>query len=62
MKRSGMVSISFQFFFRFCLALVVNDNVCRFIEEDFDAYIKRIKQPYVWGGELELLMASHFLR
>ncbi|KAL2554603.1 uncharacterized protein Fot_08222 [Forsythia ovata] len=33
-----------------------------FIEEDFDAYVKRIKQPYVWGGEPELLMASHVLR
>ncbi|CAA2938734.1 Hypothetical predicted protein [Olea europaea subsp. europaea] len=33
-----------------------------FIEEDFDAYVTRIKQPYVWGGEPELLMASHVLR
>ncbi|CAI9780086.1 unnamed protein product [Fraxinus pennsylvanica] len=33
-----------------------------FIEEDFDEYVKRIKQPYVWGGEPELLMASHVLR
>ncbi|KAL2533876.1 OTU domain-containing protein [Abeliophyllum distichum] len=33
-----------------------------FIEEDFDTYVKRIKQPYVWGGEPELLMASHVLR
>ncbi|KAL2539808.1 OTU domain-containing protein [Abeliophyllum distichum] len=33
-----------------------------FIEEDFDAYVKRIQQPYVWGGEPELLMASHVLR
>ncbi|PRQ56289.1 putative OTU domain-containing protein [Rosa chinensis] len=30
-----------------------------FIEGDFDAYVKRIQQPYVWGGEPELLMASH---
>lgn len=33
-----------------------------FIEGDFDAYVKRIRQPYVWGGEPELLMASHVLR
>ncbi|KAK1570551.1 hypothetical protein Q3G72_003607 [Acer saccharum] len=33
-----------------------------FIEGDFDAYLKRIQQPYVWGGEPELLMASHVLK
>ncbi|KAI7753057.1 hypothetical protein M8C21_016812, partial [Ambrosia artemisiifolia] len=33
-----------------------------FIEEDFDVYIKRIEKPYVWGGEPELLMASHVLK
>lgn len=33
-----------------------------FIEGDFDAYIKRIQLPYVWGGEPELLMASHVLK
>ncbi|XP_057979529.1 uncharacterized protein LOC131165606 [Malania oleifera] len=33
-----------------------------FIEGDFDAYVERIQQPYVWGGEPELLMASHVLR
>ncbi|KAI9124442.1 hypothetical protein K1719_004364 [Acacia pycnantha] len=32
-----------------------------FIEGDFDAYVKRLQQPYVWGGEPELLMASHVL-
>ncbi|KAF8008999.1 hypothetical protein BT93_J0095 [Corymbia citriodora subsp. variegata] len=32
------------------------------IEGDFDAYIERIQQPYVWGGEPELLMASHVLK
>ncbi|KAI8028756.1 Protein NTM1-like 9 [Camellia lanceoleosa] len=25
-----------------------------FIEGDFDAYVERIRKPYVWGGELEL--------
>ncbi|RYR01135.1 hypothetical protein Ahy_B06g079978 [Arachis hypogaea] len=30
-----------------------------FIEGDFDTYLKRIQQPYVWGGEPVLLMASH---
>ncbi|KNA16518.1 hypothetical protein SOVF_088450 [Spinacia oleracea] len=33
-----------------------------FIEEDFDSYVKRIQQPYVWGGEPELRMASHVLK
>ncbi|XP_060183523.1 OVARIAN TUMOR DOMAIN-containing deubiquitinating enzyme 4-like [Lycium barbarum] len=33
-----------------------------FIEGDFDAYVKRIEKPYVWGGEPELLMASHVLK
>ncbi|KAM0068787.1 putative OTU domain, papain-like cysteine peptidase superfamily [Helianthus debilis subsp. tardiflorus] len=33
-----------------------------FIEEDFDAYVKMIEKPYVWGGEPELLMASHVLK
>ncbi|KAI3470566.1 hypothetical protein Pfo_027229 [Paulownia fortunei] len=33
-----------------------------FIEEEFDVYVKRIQQPYTWGGEPELLMSSHILR
>lgn len=33
-----------------------------FIEGNFDAYVKRIQQPYVWGGEPELIMASHVLK
>ncbi|XP_057472211.1 OVARIAN TUMOR DOMAIN-containing deubiquitinating enzyme 4-like [Actinidia eriantha] len=33
-----------------------------FMEEDFDTYVNRIRQPYVWGGEPELLMASHVLK
>ncbi|XP_059628411.1 uncharacterized protein LOC132271142 [Cornus florida] len=33
-----------------------------FIDGDFDAYVKRMQQPYVWGGEPELLMASHVLK
>ncbi|PWA75233.1 Ovarian tumor, otubain [Artemisia annua] len=33
-----------------------------FIEGDFDVYVKRIEKPYVWGGEPELLMASHILK
>ncbi|KAL8162084.1 hypothetical protein V2J09_013573 [Rumex salicifolius] len=33
-----------------------------FIEGDFDAYVKRLRQPFVWGGEPELLMASHVLK
>ncbi|XP_050385574.1 OVARIAN TUMOR DOMAIN-containing deubiquitinating enzyme 4-like [Argentina anserina] len=30
-----------------------------YIEGNFDTYVERIQQPYVWGGEPELLMASH---
>ncbi|XP_042480052.1 uncharacterized protein LOC122060981 [Macadamia integrifolia] len=33
-----------------------------FIEGDFDMYVKSIQQPNAWGGEPELLMASHVLR
>ncbi|GFQ00354.1 otu domain-containing protein at3g57810 [Phtheirospermum japonicum] len=33
-----------------------------FMEEEFDVYVKRIQQPYAWGGEPELLMCSHVLR
>ncbi|KAD2093507.1 hypothetical protein R6Q59_008749 [Mikania micrantha] len=33
-----------------------------FIEGDFEAYVKRIEKPYVWGGEPELLMASHVVK
>ncbi|CAN1747639.1 OVARIAN TUMOR DOMAIN-containing deubiquitinating enzyme 4, partial [Linum perenne] len=33
-----------------------------FIEEDLDTYIDRMQKPYVWGGEPELLMASHILK
>ncbi|CAL5397626.1 unnamed protein product [Camellia sinensis] len=27
-----------------------------------EAYVEIIRQPYVWGGEPELLMASHVLK
>ncbi|KAJ8765937.1 hypothetical protein K2173_020453 [Erythroxylum novogranatense] len=49
-------------------ALVVDELLKRrkeaewFIEGDFDVYVTRIRQPYVWGGEPELLMASHVLK
>ncbi|WCJ19186.1 OVARIAN TUMOR DOMAIN-containing deubiquitinating enzyme 4 [Euphorbia peplus] len=49
-------------------AQVVNELLTRreesewFIEGDFDTYVKRIEKPYVWGGEPELLMASHVLK
>lgn len=33
-----------------------------FVEGDFDAYISEIRKPHVWGGEPELLMASHVLQ
>ncbi|XP_076940100.1 uncharacterized protein LOC143609144 [Bidens hawaiensis] len=49
-------------------AQVVNELLKRrkeikwFIEDDFDLYLKMIEKPYVWGGEPELLMASHVLK
>ncbi|XVE68641.1 hypothetical protein DITRI_Ditri09bG0084900 [Diplodiscus trichospermus] len=49
-------------------AQVVNELLKRreetewFIEGDFDTYVKEIQQPFVWGGEPELLMASHVLK
>ncbi|KAL2464826.1 OTU domain-containing protein [Forsythia ovata] len=33
-----------------------------FIEGDFDTYVSQIRKHHVWGGEPELLMASHVLR
>lgn len=33
-----------------------------FIEGDFDTYVSQIRKPQVWGGEPELLMASHVLQ
>ncbi|KAI4325651.1 hypothetical protein MLD38_031031 [Melastoma candidum] len=33
-----------------------------FVEGDFDTYVAQIRKPHVWGGEPELLMASHVLR
>eukprot|EP01018_Ginkgo_biloba_P032907 Gb_28852 [translate_table: standard] len=33
-----------------------------FVEGDFDTYVKQIRKPHVWGGEPELLMASHVLQ
>ncbi|KAF6173294.1 hypothetical protein GIB67_026989 [Kingdonia uniflora] len=34
----------------------------KFIEGDFDEYVKNIQRNNAWGGEPELLMASHVLR
>uniref|UniRef100_A0A7N2R1N4 Ubiquitin thioesterase OTU n=1 Tax=Quercus lobata TaxID=97700 RepID=A0A7N2R1N4_QUELO len=33
-----------------------------FLEGDFDTYVKQMRQPHMWGGEPELLMASHVLQ
>ncbi|XP_076955027.1 OVARIAN TUMOR DOMAIN-containing deubiquitinating enzyme 4-like [Bidens hawaiensis] len=33
-----------------------------FIEGDFDSYVSQIRKTHVWGGEPELLMASHVLK
>jgi OTU domain-containing protein 6 len=32
-----------------------------FIEGDFDTYVKRMRQPHIWGGEPELLMLANVL-
>jgi len=34
---------------------------CRFLEGDFNEYVRHIRKPHVWGGEPELLMCSHVL-
>lgn len=31
------------------------------MEGDFDTYVAQMRKPHVWGGEPELLMASHVL-
>ncbi|XP_057982465.1 OVARIAN TUMOR DOMAIN-containing deubiquitinating enzyme 4 isoform X5 [Malania oleifera] len=33
-----------------------------FIEGNFDTYVSQIRKPHIWGGEPELLMASHVLQ
>ncbi|XWS59205.1 hypothetical protein CRYUN_Cryun08bG0101700 [Craigia yunnanensis] len=33
-----------------------------FVEGDFDTYVSQTRKPHVWGGEPELLMASHVLQ
>lgn len=33
-----------------------------FVEGDFDTYVSNIRESHVWGGEPELLMASHVLQ
>jgi OTU domain-containing protein 6 len=34
----------------------------RFLEGDFESYVKKMRKPHAWGGEPELLMCSHVLR
>lgn len=45
------------------LTIVLNIGLftCRFIEGDFDTYVKRMRQPHIWGGEPELLMLANVL-
>ncbi|KAK1381592.1 OTU domain-containing protein [Heracleum sosnowskyi] len=49
-------------------ANVVNEFIKRqadsewYLDGDFDTYITHMRQPHVWGGEPELLMASHVLK
>ncbi|KAG6651287.1 hypothetical protein I3843_06G094200 [Carya illinoinensis] len=33
-----------------------------YLEGDFDRYVVHMRQPHIWGGEPELLMASHVLQ
>ena len=33
----------------------------RFLEGNFDSYVAHIRKPHVWGGEPEILMATHVL-
>uniref|UniRef100_A0A1D1Z2F4 Ubiquitin thioesterase OTU n=1 Tax=Anthurium amnicola TaxID=1678845 RepID=A0A1D1Z2F4_9ARAE len=33
-----------------------------FVEGDFDTYVSQMRKPHVWGGEPELLMATHVLQ
>lgn len=33
-----------------------------YLEGNFDSYVTHMRQPHVWGGEPELLMASHVLQ
>ncbi|GAB4840583.1 OVARIAN TUMOR DOMAIN-containing deubiquitinating enzyme 4 [Ancistrocladus abbreviatus] len=33
-----------------------------FLEDDFDKYVREMRQPHIWGGEPELIMSSHVLQ
>ncbi|XP_074310014.1 OVARIAN TUMOR DOMAIN-containing deubiquitinating enzyme 4 isoform X2 [Silene latifolia] len=47
---------------------VVNELIKRrkdtewYLEDEFDRYVCQMRQSHVWGGEPELLMASHVLQ
>ncbi|KAK4392432.1 Receptor protein kinase-like protein ZAR1 [Sesamum angolense] len=56
-KQNGQFT-QISLFLTFLFELFVH----RFIEGDFDTYISQIRKPHVWGGEPELLMASHVLQ
>jgi hypothetical protein len=34
----------------------------RFLEGDFESYVRKMRKPHAWGGEPELLMCSYVLR
>ncbi|KAK4765753.1 hypothetical protein SAY86_026843 [Trapa natans] len=38
------------------------ESVHRFLEVDFDTYVRQMRLPHIWGGEPELLMCSHVLQ
>jgi hypothetical protein len=40
----------------------VNFFNVRFLEGDFESYVRKMRKPHAWGGEPELLMCSHVLR
>lgn len=37
-------------------------SIVRFLEGDFETYVRQMRQPHIWGGEPELLMCSHVLQ
>ena len=41
-----------------CDALIEKrDEIAPFIDDDFDAYVKQMREPYEWGSEPELAVA-----
>ena len=43
-------------------SLTIFGAMDRFLEGDFESYVRKMRKPHAWGGEPELLMCSHVLR